>query len=121
MGEGLFGAASRSDKVPPGKQGDGIVLNYNLKKGWVNAPLTGFAIAGEDRKFVWANAEVVGDKIVVSSPSVAKPVAVRYAWADCPVANLFCARGMNEEPLPASPFRTDNWPMITAPKTEAKK
>ncbi|MBK7999807.1 MAG: sialate O-acetylesterase [Verrucomicrobia bacterium] len=121
VGEGLFGAASRADKVPPGKQGDGIVLNYNLKKGWVNAPLTGFAIAGEDRKFVWAKAEIVGDKIVVSSPSVANPVAVRYAWADCPVANLFCARGMNEEPLPASPFRTDNWPMITAPKTEAKK
>lgn len=121
VGEGLFGAASRADKVPPGKQGDGIVLNYNLKKGWVNAPLTGFAIAGEDGKFVWANAEIVGDKIVVSSPSVAKPVAVRYAWADCPVANLYCARGMNEEPLPASPFRTDNWPMITAPKTEAKK
>lgn len=121
VGEGLFGAASRADKVPPGRQGDGIVLNYNLKKGWLNAPLTGFAIAGEDRKFVWAKAEVVGDKIVVSSPSVAKPVAVRYAWADCPVANLFCARGVNEEPLPASPFRTDNWPMITAPKTEAKK
>lgn len=120
-GTGLFGAASRSDKVPMAKSGEGITLHYNLKKGWLNAPLTGFAIAGEDRKFVWANAEIVGDKVVVSSPAVPHPVAVRYAWADCPVANLYCARGMDEGPLPASPFRTDNWPMITAPKSESKK
>ncbi len=120
-GGGLFGAASRADNVPMAKKDGGIALNYNLKKGWLNAPVTGFAIAGEDRKFVWANAEIVGDKIVVSSPAVPKPVAVRYAWADCPVANLYCTRGMDEEPLPASPFRTDNWPMITAPKPESKK
>lgn len=73
--------------------------------------LTGFAICGEDRKFVWANAEIVGQTVVVSSPQVAKPVAVRYGWADCPVVNLW-----NKDGLPATPFRTDDFPMITAPK-----
>jgi sialate O-acetylesterase len=64
--------------------------------------LTGFAIAGDDKKFVWAKARVEGKKVVVSSPSVEKPVAVRYGWADFPVVNL-----KNKEGLPASPFRTD--------------
>ena len=66
--------------------------------------LTGFAIAGEDQKFVWADAEIQGDHIVLQSPKVAKPVAARYAWADNPAANLG-----NEAGLPASPFRTDTW------------
>jgi sialate O-acetylesterase len=67
--------------------------------------LKGFAIAGADKKFVWANAAIEGDHIVVSSPEVAEPVAVRYAWADNPECNLVNATG-----LPASPFRTDDWP-----------
>ena len=71
--------------------------------------LVGFAIAGEDRKFVWARASIEGDTIVVSSDQVAKPVAVRYAWADNPACNLF-----NQADLPASPFRTDQWPGVTA-------
>ncbi len=72
----------------------------------------GFAIAGEDKKFVWAEAEIVdGDKVKVSSPQVPSPVAVRYAWADNPVANL---RDLNG--LPVTPFRTDDWPGITAGK-----
>jgi len=120
-GDGLFGAGSRSDNVPRPKTSDGVTMNYNLAKGWVTSPLTGFAIAGEDRKFVWAKAEIEGDKVVVSSPLVPKPVAVRYGWADCPVVNLYCSPGFQQAGLPASPFRTDNWPMITAPKTEAKK
>ncbi len=120
-GDGLFGAGSRSDNVPSPKTSDGVTLNYNLAKGWINSPLTGFAIAGEDRKFVWAKAEIEGDKVVVSSPLVPKPVAVRYGWADCPVVNLYCSPGFQQAGLPASPFRTDNWPMITAPKMEAKK
>ncbi len=120
-GDGLFGSGSRSDNVPSPKTSDGVTLNYNLAKGWINSPLTGFAIAGEDRKFVWAKAEIEGDKVVVSSPLVPKPVAVRYGWADCPVVNLYCSPGFQQAGLPASPFRTDNWPMITAPKTEAKK
>jgi sialate O-acetylesterase len=70
--------------------------------------LTGFAIAGEDRHFVWADAVIDGSTIVVSSPLVPHPVAVRYAWAINPVANL-----INKEGLPASPFRTDSWPGIT--------
>ncbi|MEI9942996.1 MAG: sialate O-acetylesterase [Chitinophagaceae bacterium] len=61
-----------------------------------------FAIAGADKKFVWAKARIEGDKIVVSSDDVPSPVYVRYAWADNPDANLY-----NKEGLPASPFRTD--------------
>jgi sialate O-acetylesterase len=70
--------------------------------------LQGFAIAGEDRKFVWAEAMIDGKTVVVSSPQVAKPAAVRYAWAINPVCNLY-----NRAGLPASPFRTDAWPEIT--------
>jgi len=73
--------------------------------------LKGFAIAGADRKFVWADAKIEGDKVVVSSDEVSEPVAVRYAWADNPVCNLYNAEG-----LPASPFRTDSWPGVTAGK-----
>jgi sialate O-acetylesterase len=47
-------------------------------------------------------------------------VAVRYGWADCPVVNFVCSPGFQQAALPASPFRTDDWPMITAPKKEAK-
>ena len=71
-------------------------------------PLKGFAIAGEDHRFVWADARIDGDTVIVSSPGVPNPVAVRYAWADNPLANLY-----NKAGLPASPFRTDNWPGIT--------
>jgi sialate O-acetylesterase len=65
--------------------------------------LVGFAIAGADGKYVWADAVVSGkDTVTVSSPQVPNPVAVRYGWADFPVVNLW-----NKEGLPASPFRTD--------------
>jgi sialate O-acetylesterase len=70
--------------------------------------LTGFAIAGEDKKFVWADAVIEGSTVVVSSPQVPKPVAVRYAWDINPVCNLY-----NQAGLPAVPFRTDNWKAIT--------
>lgn len=73
--------------------------------------LTGFSIAGPDRKFVWANAEIKWDKVIVSSPNVPEPVAVRYGWADYPVVNLF-----NKNGLPATPFRTDSFPMTTGPR-----
>ncbi len=67
--------------------------------------LDGFAIAGPDREFVWAEAEVTGpDTVVVSSAGVAEPAAVRYAWAENPRGNL-----VNSAGLPASPFRTDAW------------
>ncbi len=70
--------------------------------------LIGFSIAGPDKKFYWANAIIDGDEIVVSSPNVKFPVAVRYAWANNPDFNLY-----NEEGLPASPFRTDDWQGLT--------
>jgi sialate O-acetylesterase len=66
--------------------------------------LTGFAIAGKDRHFVPAEARIEGETVVVSTPEVKDPVAVRYAWASDPVSNL-----INQEGLPASPFRSDDW------------
>ena len=72
-------------------------------------PLKGFALAGEDRRFVWADARIEGNTVVVSSAKILKPVAVRYGWANNPIANLY-----NRAGLPASPFRTDDWPGVTA-------
>jgi sialate O-acetylesterase len=87
---------------------DKVVLTFDHADGGLVAhdgALKGFAICGPDKKFVWAIAEIVGkDKIVVSSPSVPDPIAVRYGWANYPVVNLW-----NEAGLPASPFRTDNF------------
>ncbi len=72
--------------------------------------LKGFSIAGPDRTFVWANAEIAGrKKVTVWSDQVLNPVAVRYGWADNPECTLY-----NKAGLPASPFRTDEWPGITA-------
>ncbi len=64
--------------------------------------LTGFAVAGADRKFVWAEAVIDGETVVVWSDKVKKPIVVRYAWADNPVCNLY-----NQAGLPASPFQAD--------------
>jgi sialate O-acetylesterase len=90
-------------------EGNRIEIRFSeVGKGLTTAqgkPLTGFAIAGADQKFVWAEAVIVGDSVVVSSEAVAKPVAVRFAcskkrnWA-----NLF-----NKDGLPALAFRTDDW------------
>ncbi|MGV3659416.1 MAG: sialate O-acetylesterase [Prosthecobacter sp.] len=72
----------------------------------------GFVVCGEDKKWAWADAKILGkDKIEVSSKDVAKPVAVRYAWADNPICNLFSIEG-----LPVTPFRSDDFEMITKPK-----
>ncbi|HUS81099.1 MAG TPA: sialate O-acetylesterase, partial [Armatimonadota bacterium] len=82
-----------------------------------NAPdpgkLVGFQIAGEDRQWVWADASIDGDTVLVGSDAVPAPVAVRYAWAANPICNLFNAEG-----LPASPFRTDDWQLVTQPKPQ---
>lgn len=76
--------------------------------------LIGFTIAGEDQTFVDATARIVGkDTIEVSAESVASPVAVRYSWADNPIANVQSAEG-----LPMTPFRTDDWPGVTAGVTK---
>lgn len=97
----------RDMKIEDGK----IRLNFDHTGGTLVAKgdkLTGFAIAGEDRKFVWADAVIDGDTVVVSSPTIAKPVAVRYAWNANPVCNLYNLFG-----LPAVPFRTDDFPPIS--------
>jgi sialate O-acetylesterase len=74
-------------------------------------PLKGFTIASEDRRFYNAEAEIKDGKVIVWSEKVEKPVAVRYGWANCPVVNLW-----NKDGLPASPFRTDDFPMVTKPR-----
>lgn len=90
-----------------------IILSFDhVDGGWrpfdVRDPV-GFAVAGEDRKFVWADAEILPDgRVAVSSSQVAEPAAVRYAWADNPVCNMFDSAG-----LPLTPFRTDDWPGVT--------
>lgn len=67
-----------------------------------------FAIAGADKVWKWANATIVGRTVELSHPDVPKPVAVRYAWQDNPPVNL-----VNSDKLPAMPFRTDTWDLIT--------
>jgi len=71
-------------------------------------PVRGFAVAGADRRFVWASAVIDGSSVVVWSQQVPQPVAVRYAWANNPDCNLTDSSG-----LPAEPFRTDSWPGLT--------
>ncbi len=89
--------------------GDRIVLQFTeIGKGLHTRDgqrLRHFAIAGKDKKFVWAEAVIKGDKIIVRHEDIREPVAIRYAWSDNPEdANL-----MNKGGLLASPFRTDNW------------
>ncbi len=85
-------------------EGDSVRLTFNHATGMTakGGTLQGFAIAGADKKFVWADARIEGNTVVVSSPLVKQPVAVRYAWANNPIATLYNAAG-----LPALPFRTD--------------
>lgn len=101
--------AATSGPLPAGHEvrGAEIVLKFKHTHGGLNArggPLQGFVIAGEDRQWKPAQARIEGDRVVVASPEVPKPVAVRYAWENFPTCNLFNGAG-----LPATPFRTDNW------------
>ncbi|MFT5130889.1 MAG: sialate O-acetylesterase, partial [Rhodothermales bacterium] len=94
-------------------RGNTIVLEFaSVGSGLMPArpgPLNAFAIAGKDRVWHWADAEIAGDRIRVSAKAVEQPVAVRYAWAMNPSQrNLL----YNKEGLPASPFRTDDWPLF---------
>ena len=94
-------------KVAGGK----AILSFDHLGGGLVAEggeLRGFTICGEDREFVNAAAKIAGDTVVVSCPKVAKPVAVRYGWANFPLGNLW-----NRAGLPASPFRTDKFPGVT--------
>ncbi len=81
-----------------------------------HSQLEGFAICGADKKWVWADAKIDGDTVLVSSTQVPTPIAVRYAWADNPTCNLY-----NASDLPASPFRTDDFTIAAAsPQPPAK-
>ena len=95
------------------KDGKAIVHFDHVGSGLVaeDGPLVGFTIAGANQRFVKADAEIRGDTVVVRSDTVAEPVAVRYAWADSPVANLW-----NKDGMPAGTFRTDDWPLMTRPQ-----
>ncbi|MBC8870368.1 MAG: sialate O-acetylesterase [Planctomycetes bacterium] len=96
-------------------RGNKIVLKFDSVGSGLAAgkdgPLDSFATAGKDRAFVWADAVIEDDSVVVSAKDIAAPVAVRYAWAMNPShRNLL----YNKEGIPASPFRTDDWPLIDA-------
>jgi sialate O-acetylesterase len=96
------------------KNGNKMVISFDfVNGGWrpfdVSEPV-GFAVAGADKKFVWAKTKILQDgSIEVWSDEVADPAAVRYGWADNPVCNMFDQAG-----LPLTPFRTDDWPGVTA-------
>jgi sialate O-acetylesterase len=75
-------------------------------------PIQGFEIAGENKRWTSADAQVDGDCVIVSSPRVPAPAAVRYGWADNPTINLYSA-----DKLPVTPFRTDDWPRLTQKKS----
>jgi sialate O-acetylesterase len=101
----IYGPVYQSHKVEGNKArvsfthvGQGLAYRHGEK-------LQGFAVAGEDKAFHWADAVIDGDAVVVSSDKVAKPAAVRYGWGRTYTwANLF-----NKDGLPALPFRTDAW------------
>jgi hypothetical protein len=97
------------------KAGKMILIFNNLGRGLKskdNEPLKGFALAGIDHIFHWANAEIKGKTVVVWSDQIPAPTKVRYAWADNPVCNLY-----NLDGLPASPFQF-SFPEKPGPKTE---
>lgn len=107
--------ACRSPRFKSMEKQDGkIVLSFDhvddgLRAFDVSRPV-GFSIAGEDQKFVWADAKIVdGNRIEVWSDQVADPAAVRYGWADNPKVNVY-----DGAHLPLTPFRTDDWPGMTA-------
>jgi sialate O-acetylesterase len=102
--------AATSGPLPAGHEPRGreIVLRFIHAAGGLVArggELTGFVVAGADRRFAQAQARIAGDTVILSAPEVPAPVAARYAWENLPVCNLYNSAG-----LPASPFRTDDWP-----------
>jgi sialate O-acetylesterase len=92
-------------------KGGQMLAAWRVKEGSEGAPLVGFTVCGQDQMFHPAKAEIVGSTVVVACDAVPAPVAVRYGWADHPLCNLF-----NRAGLPASPFRTDDFPGATRPK-----
>ena len=106
-----------SGPLPAGStiSGDAITVSFHHTHGGLKSitdgPLTGFQIAGADQQWTPAEAKIVGETVVISSAEVAQPVAVRYAWKDWPEYSLANGAG-----LPASPFRTDDWPVPVVKK-----
>jgi sialate O-acetylesterase len=103
--------AATSGPLPSGREtrDSEIILLFKHADGGLKAKdgeLKGFVIAGEDKQWKPAQARIKDDKVIVSSPEVKRPVAVRYAWATNPDCNLYNGAG-----LPASPFRADDWPV----------
>ncbi len=97
------GPLAKSSQV----DGEKLVLTFRHAIGLQTSDgkaVKGFAIAGADCKWHWAEAKIAGDRVTISHPDVPKPMAVRYAWGDNPSCNLVNGAG-----LPASPFRTDDW------------
>ena len=84
--------------------GSGLVVQEGGGLPATSGGLRGFAVAGADQQFHWATGKLQGNALIISSPEVPAPVAVRYDWADNPNGNLY-----NREGLPAAPFRTDTW------------
>jgi sialate O-acetylesterase len=109
----LHGTYGCSDVIPCGplfrsakREGSSLRISFDHVGGGLvcqGDTLNGFAIAGEDGCFVWAEAKIDGDEILVFSPEITEPLSARYGWADNPEVNLF-----NKDGLPASPFRTDS-------------
>jgi sialate O-acetylesterase len=101
----IYGPVYQSHTV----EGNKVRVTYShVGQGLVagnGARLQGFALAGEDKKYFWADSLIEGNAVVLACKDMARPVAVRYAWAQtCPWANLF-----NKDGLPTIPFRTDSW------------
>jgi len=92
--------------------GNSVRLTFSHVAGGLTAgnedTLKGFTIAGEDREFKAADARIEGSEVVVSSKDISHPVAARYGWDDNPECTFYNSAG-----LPASPFRTDDWPCMT--------
>lgn len=99
-------AVLRFDSIGSGMVSKGMILDaYGESPIEVSAKeLEGFSIAGEDKVFYPATAVIKRNTVVVESPNVEKPVAVRYGWAEFPICNLY-----NKEGFAASPFRSDDW------------
>jgi len=106
-----------SGPLPAGStiKGEAITVSFRHTNGGLKSitggPLTGFEIASADQQWKPAEAKIDGETVIVSSAEVARPVAVRYAWKDWPDYSLANGAG-----LPASPFRTDDWPVPVAKK-----
>lgn len=111
VGGGLVGKEFEAFPSRNPKAAKTLMMHRVKERSSETANLMGFTVCGKDQVFHEAKAEISGDTVVVTSAAVPEPIAVRYAWANHPLCNLF-----NREGLPASPFRTDTFAGVTQPK-----